>query len=597
MHGFRWQLIALLLSVTVFGAALLTRLSNTPAPQPVPPTATATITPSPPPATTPGANTAQTRATQQPTANDPLTMALARATDGVPTFTEALIGNVTRLNPLLANDTEANINALLYEGLTRINAFGEPTGALALDWVVSTDGREYVFTLRDDALWHDGTPFTSADVIYTFSLLADADFPGDAQLAAFWRTVEVQAISQTLVRFYLAQPLSKFPTLLTIGILPEHALRGTTAAQLVNHPFNLTPIGTGPYQLEGLRASTDQRINAVDLIAAPVYQQRADYPGGFALQRVRFRLADRFEQALTLLENGIVDGLAARNMAERLALVNITGTQRYTAIAPTVGILLYNWDEGDDIRFFKDARVRNALQQCVNRITPVESRLANRAIPASSPLLPGSWAYADALAWPQPDTDAGRELLANANIQTRLTNADAAPNPDTANAVVNRFTILAPADPALQAIAQEIATQWSGCNLDVSVEVVAADTLQARLASGEFDVAMAELPLGADPDVFAYWHVGQHPDGENYGAVADDRISELLERARHETNGINRTQLYRQFQQLFVLRAIALPLYYPLYTYAVNERIQGVQLGFISTPADRFRTINQWTAS
>jgi peptide/nickel transport system substrate-binding protein len=604
MQGFRWQLIALLLAVGVFTAAFITRISTAPptptatpdAPAPISDTATPQPTPTPititatPAAVTDGSRDVSRRAIE---------------TDGVPTFTEALPGRVTRLNPLLTTPAEADITALIYEGLTRINRFSEPVPALALDWVVSRDGRQYVFTLREGVLWHDGNPFTARDVVYTFSLLADPEFPGESSLANFWQTVEVQAISDTLVRFRLAQPLSRFPSLLTIGILPEHALRGTSASQLANHPFNLTPIGTGPYQLESLRSDDAQRIAGVDLRAAPVYRQRADFPGGYTIERMRFRITPDFEQALALLENGLVDGLAARHMSQRPALVNVsnTATRRYTSIAPSVGILIYNWDEGEERRFFREARVRNALQQCVNRVTPVESRLADRAVVATSPLLPNSWGYADALAWPAPNTEAGQQLLETANIQLDDQDTDDAAITDLSttqasqSAVVNRFTLLTRDDPALRGIAEEIATQWAGCGLDVTVEAVDGDTLQRRVAAGEFDAAMVELPLSADPDVYVYWHVGQHPDGKNYGGVADDRISEMLERARHDSNGINRAQLYRQFQQLFVQRAIALPLYYPLFTYAVDDRVQGVQLGFISQPADRFRTINQWVFS
>jgi peptide/nickel transport system substrate-binding protein len=130
--------------------------------------------------------------------------------------------------------------------------------------------------------------------------------------------------------------------------------------------------------------------------------------------------------------------------------------------------------------------------------------------------------------------------------------------------------------------------------LTITVEAVDTTSYQQRLENAEFDMAIVELPLGADPDIFAYWHVGQYPDGLNYGGMADDRLSEILERARQESNGLNRVDLYRQFQQLFVNRAVAIPLYYPLYTYAVNERVSGVQLGFISQPSDRLRTIHDW---
>ncbi|MEO1645049.1 MAG: hypothetical protein AAFR67_07665, partial [Chloroflexota bacterium] len=111
---------------------------------------------------------------------------------------------------------------------------------------------------------------------------------------------------------------------------------------------------------------------------------------------------------------------------------------------------------------------------------------------------------------------------------------------------------------------------------------------------GDFDTAIVEYQLGADPDVFAYWHPDQYPDGLNYGGVNDTRISEALERGRQTTANLSRVQIYRDFQVQFANQAIAIPLYYPLYTYAVTQDLAGMQLGFISSPEDRFRTLGEW---
>jgi len=81
----------------------------------------------------------------------------------------------------------------------------------------------------------------------------------------------------------------------------------------------------------------------------------------------------------------------------------------------------------------------------------------------------------------------------------------------------------------------------------------------------------------------------------NYGGASDDILSELLERARRDNSGLNRKEIYAQFQRDFVSRAVAIPLYYPLYTYAVRSNINGVQLGFIGAPSDRLQNIQDWS--
>lgn len=575
LRGFRWQLLALLLSIVIFTIVLGMRFINTPEAES---TATPTIAPSEtaPPTFTP---------TSTPVQEVPVA-ATNVPQDTFATYTEGIVGSVQRLNPLLiSSQAEADITSLIFEGLTDINQYGEPVPALAADWVVSRDGYEYVVMLRQDILWQDGIAFSANDVIFTYRMLSNPDYP-IPEIGRFWQTVELSKLDDFTLRFRLAQPLASFPTLLTTGILPEHALSGISAAQLANHPFNLTPVGTGAYQLEALRGQ--QNIGIVDLRVAPNYRQRPEAQTGYAIQRIRFRVFDNFDAAANALANGDIDGLATQEMQQRLPLLGISGAEVFTSIEPTVGVLIFNWDEGEDTQFFTDSRVRTALQLGANRINSVESNLLNQAVPADSPLLPNSWAYVSDL-WPEPNPSRALELFDNANIRL--------PEGTELGDTRFRFSILTVDNPAISKLAQDMAAQWSQFNLDISIRSVSGDIYREHIKTGDFQVAIIELPLGADPDVFAYWHSDQYPDGLNYGAANDIGMSELLERARQDSNNLSRVMLYQDFQNRFVNQAIAIPLYYPLYSYAVNRNVNGVQLGFMSESSDRFRTLQDWVFS
>jgi peptide/nickel transport system substrate-binding protein len=596
MARYRWQILAFLVSVFIFGLALVSRLST-----PTSPSITATPDTANQTLAVTATDTSSVLATPLPTSDSTSIQATMPAqsvtltNDDVPTLREALVGRIQRLNPLYAdlNPIDRDIVSLIFSGLIKINEFGEPVGDLAKTWVISRDGLEYVLTLRDDILWQDGERFSADDVVYTMSLLHDPKFDGLTELGVFWRTVETEKLAPHIVRFRLTQPLSSFLTALTIGILPEHALRGTTATELATHPFNLSPIGTGAYQLEALRSPDGTSIQRVDLRVAPTFRQRAEGANGYAIERVSFVLVDSVDEAIALLNTGEVDTYATRNRTERPALLTIGNTTAYTNIAPAVGMLIYNWDEGENTRFFQELRARVALQRGLNRVAPVEANLINQAIVADSPILPNSWAYTPNIAYPNTDSAQALDLLLNSNIRTNTISPEATAEPQDVSEIF-AFGILVRDDPSLVALAREIATQWSQLRLSVTVEAVDDATYQTRLNNGEFNTAIVELPLSADPDPFAYWHVGQAPDGKNYGALADDRLSELLERARRDPYGINRIQLYRQFQEGFIERAVAIPLFYPLYTYTVSIRVQNVQLSFLGSPIDRFRNIGEW---
>ncbi|RMG75197.1 MAG: hypothetical protein D6711_07285 [Chloroflexi bacterium] len=598
LKTYRWQIIALLVSIILFGVAIVLRFSGTESPS---------LQPTTPPIAQ------QPETTSEPTTSPTSTPQLIQQSPPtVITYREGLAGEVKRLNPLFAdlNPVDADITALIFEGLTRVNAFGEIEPALAKNWLVSFDGLEYVVQLRDDVLWHDGVPFTAQDVVYTIDLLQSPDFPGSDQLNTFWRTVEVQAIDPYLIRFRLAQPLASFPDALRIGILPYHALEGTTAAQLANHPFNLDPIGTGAYQLEGLHID-DGTIKQVDLRVAPNFRLRPEGQTGYALERISFRIYDTFDAILTAISAGELDAYASNNRYERPALMGQTRLIPYTGYEPTIGFLVFNWDRAN-VSYFKEARVRQALALGLNRDSIIERNFfdpqagGNVAVVANSPLLPLSWAYSygdDINAyWVYDPFRAATELQ---TASERIARANQRQNETDATELVSfTFAILTRDDPALVGVAQEIAAQWNQLStlpdttfqMNITVDVVDAETYYTRLTSGDFDTVLVELSQegNADPDVYAFWHQGQYPNGQNYGGANDTAISQALELARQDVNGTNRAIHYNNFQRAFIERAVALPLYIPLFTYAVNPDVTGIQIGFIGASSDRFMTIRDW---
>ncbi|MFN8530750.1 MAG: ABC transporter substrate-binding protein [Anaerolineae bacterium] len=604
LRGFRWQLLALLAAVALFIVALVLRSTDTP------PSPELTVTAAPTATNLPVENTAAPTPESSNPTNATSAPIVVSASDGVVTYREALIGTVQRLNPLFAslNPVDRDITSLIFEGLTRTDEYGEARPALAERWVISSDGLEYTFFLRHDVLWQDGIGFNADDVIYTMSILRSPDFPGEEALGAFWRTVETERLDPYIVRFRLTQPLATFLDKVNIGILPSHALIGTGAEALVSHPFNLTPIGTGPYQLEALRTASDGRIQSVDLRVAPVYRQRTEGQSApYALDRMRFMLFGSFDEALQALQDGNVDGLAGRSRADRTPLFlasNARGLASWNSLEPTVGVLIFNWDR-DGASFFRERAFRIALETGLDRAAMVDRAFGFAAILADSPLIPGSWAHASGLPYPAYNADEARRLVASAaERRRRQQEADAAAGTPEATDEPNSpymfsFALLTPNDPALVSVANEIASQWSQINVGVTVDAVDLTTYQSRLRAHDFDSAVVEYSMAgsSDPDPFAFWHQGEYPDGENYGGADDRTVSELLERARRDASGINRAEHYRAFQQEFISRAIAIPLYYPVYTYVTTPRLQGIQLGYIGSTPDRFRNIGQWSLS
>ena len=527
------------------------------------------------------------------------------------TLHEAVVGCFKKLNPLLAgyNQPDLDASSLIFEGLTTTNEYGAAIPNLA-SWTVSNDGLIYVFKLRSDVLWQDGQPLTSADVLFTIHMMQDPAFPGRPDLHTFWQTVDVDALDAHTVRFVLAQPLAAFPDYLRIGLLPEHALKGTPAGAFSTHPFNLAPIGTGPYQFDGLIGTTST-ITGLRLRLSATYRQRPEGKDGYALQEIVFHCTSSFNDAMAAFQHGDVSSVSELPADTLKQVADLTQLTVHTAYRPAFGAVIYNWQR-DQVAFFRDFRMRQALARSVDRTTLVGRYLDGRAVPADSPILPSSWAYTPSVTCPAFDPnnpDAAKTRLAQVQIQPIVapagTQAAAAAAGGTAAAPAPvgpvspsdfKFTLLVSNDPALAGLAGEIVKSWNALGPKVTLTVVDASTFKSRLVAGNFDAALAELDMApnADPDPYSLWR--QRPDegGLNFGGLNERRISELVEAARQEVNGAHRAQLYQQFQQLFCDQAAALLLYYPVYAYGTDSRLAGVQLGFMADPSERFRTLQSW---
>ncbi|MDH3427944.1 MAG: ABC transporter substrate-binding protein, partial [Gemmatimonadota bacterium] len=152
------------------------------------------------------------------------------------------------LNPIVSTDQNANelIYYLLFTPLVTYDAEFRPAPSLARSWVLTDTS--VVFNLRDDLLWHDGTPVTARDVAFTFRRAKDpaAGSPLAAAYLANVASVEVLGDYEVLFRFTAphSEPLEDFfwpPA-------PAHLLQDIPASELLRAPYNRSPVGNGPYR-------------------------------------------------------------------------------------------------------------------------------------------------------------------------------------------------------------------------------------------------------------------------------------------------------------------------------------------------------------
>ncbi len=510
-------------------------------------------------------------------------------------YTEALIGTPHNFNPLLdsANPVDRDVDRLLFSGLTRFDAVGRPVPDLA-NWIISDDQLSYTFVLRADAKWHDGQPVTTADVAFTLGLLQDPGYSGPADVAKLWQSVTYKITNDQTISITLPEPYAPFLDFTAFGLLPQHLLSGTTAAQLPNVAFNSAPVGTGPFKFVGLTGDQGQ-VTGVRLTAFDGY--RGSKP---LLNDVVFKFYPDQAAALAAYKAGDVLGLSRIDADHVDQALRLPQLGIYSSLMPQYSLIFLNL-QNPDLPFFEDKRVRQALLRGLNRAGIISQLLHGQAVLANSPILPGSWAYNAGLPVAAYDPAGAAQLLDAAGWV--IPNGAPAGTPGYVRSKGNQplsFALTVPDDPLHQAIAKSAQQTWAGLGVMVSISAVDPATLRDQVLAPRpriFDAVLVDLNLAGspDPDPYPLWHQTQIDSGQNYGGF-DDRISsQLLEEARITNDLDTRARLYYRFQSRFVDQAPALLLYYPVYNYGVDASVHGVQAGPLIEAADRLNALAQWS--
>lgn len=502
-------------------------------------------------------------------------------------YTEALIGSMGRLNPMLdwSNSADRDVNRLIFSGLVKFDSRGLPRPDLADSWGVSADGRVYNFSLRPNAIWHDGTPVTSDDVLYTIEVIKSPGslFPQD--IKDLWSQIEVKRLDDKTFQFTLPEPFSPFLDYATFGILPKHLLEPIPADQLPTAEFNLKPVGSGPYKFDRLLISGGQ-IAGVVLIANKEY-----YLGAPFVEQVVFRYYPNSATALDAYRRGEVLGVSQLTQDVLESALAEPGLSVYTSRLPQMGLVFLNLNN-PTIGFLQNAKVRNALMLGVNRTVIVSHILKGQAIVADSPILPGSWGYYDEIEKFPYDPEAAIQIL---NKEGYIFTAGSTVRSKDGQPL--SFTLVHPDDAIHTQIAQAIQSDWALIGVQINLQAVPYDSLvNDHLATRNFEAALGDLNTSRtpDPDPYLFWHQAEATGGQNYSQWDNRTASEFLESARTAADFSERTRLYKNFQVIFAKELPSLPLYYPVYSYGVDAQVQGVQVAPMYDVSDRLALINEW---
>lgn len=493
------------------------------------------------------------------------------------TYIEGVVGVPRDLNPLLqtANSPtgEADLTALLFEGLTRPGTGGMPRPELAERWQIDPTGRIYTFTLRSGLHWHDGTPLTTADVAFTIRSVQDPAFGGNTALRQFWQSVKVEPLDQRRIRFTHAEPFAPFLAATALPILPMHLLGDVPPSAWNEADFNRHPIGSGPFRLHA--------INDEQAMLVPFEGAARPRP---SLDLLVLRFYPSAVAAQAAFERGDIQGFATRSFEP------LSGGETPAIRLPLAAytLLLINTREAP----LDDVRLRTALAQGLDRAEIVQRTLGGAGRVLDSPILPQT-PFHGVAAMPASAPEQAQGLL-----DTLGWPRDA----DMLRSRVGqplRLPLLCVDTPADRAIAQAIAGQFQALGIDIPVEAVSAAQMDNRLQRRDFALALRSWQLpNTDPDAFGLWHSSQADTGANASGIDDRDLDDLLLQGQATTELAERVRMYQAFEQRWIGLLPAIPLFQHVLQYQLSPEVQSAgldQTGLLMTPSARFRDISAWT--
>lgn len=504
------------------------------------------------------------------------------------TLVEGVVGTPRFVNPLLASsDADRDLSALVYSGLLKANADGSYSPDLAESFSISEDGLTYSFKIREDARFHDGKPVTADDVEFTVLKAQDSALKSPRRVS--WEGVAVEKRGTHEVVFTLKQPYAPFIGNLSLGILPRHVWQSFASDQFPFSSHNVEAVGSGPYRVASIERSGDGVPTSYSLAA------NEDYALG---EPNISHITLRFYASDSALANALKGGeiMSASNLGPSAAAeASEDGAKLMRAPYTRVFGVFFNQNQKEVLAH---KEVRKALDAAIDKQDLVGNVLKGFATVADGPLPPALSASEHASAAEASSSVAdGQALLAKAGWKKDPVTGIYGLKPSKAAPTSTLSLSLSTANiPELAEAARHIEEDWKALGAEVDVKVFeSSDLNQTVIRPRKYDALLFGIVTGKNPDLYAFWHSSQRNDpGLNIALYTNADADAILARMRKSTDAHQMEHDYAEFALEVAMDTPAAFLWSPDFIYAVPEGLQGVELGQITTPSDRFQGVEGW---
>ena len=498
-------------------------------------------------------------------------------------YVEGVIGNISTLNPLLAaSEPEQAVSRLLFSSLYNYDV----TGALHTDLAESMtvkDDKVYTIKLRN-AAWHDGKKLTAEDVVYTINLIKNPQVR--SPLRVNWLDISARAIDDSTVEFMLPAVYAGFSHALTFPVIPKHILQTVSPSSMREADFSSNPVGSGPFAVK--RVQTSESTSSTDVVRM---EPNTKYYGAVStLSRLELRAYGNESLLVKAVNSGEVSAASGLSLSAADNIKSKQYSTKHWLLNKGVYLLMNNRSQT-----LQDARVRRALRYATDT-SSIRATVGDNVARLDTPILQSQIAQKLPAA-PDYNLDKAKALLKEAGWtynQGQWKGKDGRPLAVAVTTSSGR--------DEYKKIVDALKQQWSKLGVDVQLREIDTNStttsfVQSVLQPRDYDALLYELELGADPDVFAYWHSSQaSASGYNFANYSNRTVDNDLVGGRSRTNSALRAAKYIQFVNQWLNDAPAIGLYQSVGSYVLNNGASIVEpRGSLNTMNDRYADVTTWS--
>lgn len=458
----------------------------------------------------------------------------------------------------------ATVSNKIFDGLLRLGDGLKLEPELAQSWTVSPDGKSITFNLRRGVKWHNGQPFTSADVRYSIESVWRVQHPRLRAALSNVRSVETPDPATVVLR--LERPSPVILLALNRGeaqVLPRHLYEGT---DLLRNPKNVRPVGTGPFRFkEWVRG---ERI---------VLERNPDYwdAGKPYLDGVVFRVIPDAATRAAALERGDVQ----YGNASPIGPVDLQRFEKLPGLRVETRGYEY-WGTSLMLEFnlrnpqLQDVRVRRAIAHAIDlpSLVRVVYRGFGKASVSPIPSTLTQFHTADVDRY-GIDLKSATRLLDEAGLKP---NADGVRLKLRIDWLPFGETVLRTAEYIRQSLKRV------GIELEIRNQDLAR-FYQRVYTERDFDLSIVSMSSLGDPQIGVerlYWSQTILPgvpfsNGSGYSSPAMDG---LIQAAHEESDPTRRAEYYKKFQRLAMSDLPAVPLLELRFSTVYSDRVRGLSL-------------------